>query len=289
MLWIALITTAVGQPVDTANHDGASGCSCVARQYCRGTWVVQETTNFRIWSRLPVEQGTALAEDCEAARAELRKKWFSEESTGIWVPKCEIVVHSTIGEYNQALGCVNDSSVGCTTLKVDGERVVYRRIDLRVDAPDWKTSALPHELTHAVVADCLDRRTLPPWADEGMAALAEPQVKKARRLDRLDLAVRRGNVYRLRDLLKLRQAPSVEYRDAFYGQSVSLVSFLVERETPEAFVRFLQLAGERGHQAALQEVYDFASDDQLEQHWRSWSRNDLQVDSLTATTAKNAR
>ena len=262
----------------TAQTDAAGAeCSCVSRQYCHGTWLVQETPNFRIWSRLPADQATALASYCEANRAEISRKWSGQSPEAAWVPKCEIVVHSTIAEYNRALVCINNQSVGCTTLKIDQGRAVYRRIDLRTDASGWKDSALPHELTHVVAADLFDRSRLPPWIDEGIASLAEPQSKQEERQQALNRAFAAGRTLTIKALLELRQAPGPEFRDAFYGQSVSLVAFLVQSRTSAEFARFVNLALERGEEAALNEVYGIRGVGQLERRWLAWNENGRRI------------
>lgn len=117
MLWAAVILMA-GAPGEVGNAESGARCSCISRRYCHGAWLVQQTPNFRIWSRLPARQATALAEYCEASRTEIHRKWTGQKPEATWVPKCEVVVHSTIAEYNRALSCVNNQSVGCTTLKL---------------------------------------------------------------------------------------------------------------------------------------------------------------------------
>lgn len=59
----------------------------------------------------------------------------------------------------------------------------------------------------------------------------------------------------------------------FYGQSVSLVAFLVDSKTPVDFTRFVTVALEHGEEAALQEVYGIAGAEQLERHWLAWNEN----------------
>jgi hypothetical protein len=45
----------------------------------------------------------------------------------------------------------------------------------------WMTSALPHELTHVVLAEKFTRKQIPRWANEGMAILSEPAARQATR------------------------------------------------------------------------------------------------------------
>ena len=259
MFWIAIVIATASEPSQPV----------VLRECRRGEWFVQETPNFQVWSQLPEHDRQLLAESCEAWRRDFQAEWFGRQSAGCWEPKCQVVVHPTAEGYNRALGRLNDRSVGCTTLKLDEGRVVYRRIDLRADAADWQTSALPHELTHVVIAGYLGRGDLPPWADEGMAALAEPEAKQARRAAALEQSRASGHVYAVRDLLALNQPPRAEYRSAFYGQSVSLVRFLVEREGHEGFVEFLQASASRGQEPALRDVYGIHDAEELERLWQS--------------------
>ena len=271
------------QPRDQS--PGRAASASVSAPCRRGEWLLQETSNFRVWSQLPASEHQALAESCEALRSESQASWFGDAPAGSWEPKCQVVVHPTVQGYNRALGSLNGRSVGCTTLKIDGGRIVYRRIDLRADAPDWQSSALPHELTHVVVAGHLDRGCLAPWADEGMAALAEPVAKQALRVAALGQARSSGRVYGIRELLSLTQPPRPEYRNAFYGQSVSLVRFLVEYASRKQFVEFLEVSAVRGQEPALAEVFGIRDADELEQLWLAWLRSPRAAVAVTTAGA----
>ena len=249
--------------------DCASGCTCR-----RGDRLFQESSNFEVSSHLSDNEHRKLVEECEHVRADLQNLWFRDRDHGPWLPKCRIVVHRTGEAYNRALGLVNDTSVGCTTLKVDGERVVLRHVDLRADASEWRTSTLRHELTHVVVADQVNRATVLPWADEGMAALAEDEPLQARRRKAAQDARSRGKVYSARELLELRTSPHPDYRHAFYGQSVSLAQFLVLRSGHEDFIRFLDISATKSQQAALGDVYGIADAEQLDRLWTAWGKSE---------------
>ena len=98
---------------------------------------------------------------------------------------------------------------------------------------------MAHELTHAILADEFACEELPLWADEGMAVLADPAAKQALHLRNFYHGVRRGWSWRLADFLSDESALSREQIPVFYGQSLSLVKFLVDRKTPADFVSFL--------------------------------------------------
>ena len=238
---------------------GSPWLAAAADIQCRcsqsGAWLIQETANFRVCSLLSEQATGDLGRLCEKWRAAHAAKWLGDGTLGPWTPKCEIVVWRTVNEYSQALGRPGDRSVGCATCQIDGERVVSRRIDLRGDAPDWWRSALPHELTHVVLASRFAGRLLPPWADEGIAVLAEPEFKRAQRAAALEKARRTGLTYRVDQLLNLRTPPEPARRDAFYGQSAELVEFLLSRGSVADLVLLLEKSDAGGLGAALRDVY----------------------------------
>ena len=129
-------------------------------------------------------------------------------------------------------------------------------------------SALPHELTHVVLADRFATRQIPRWADEGMAILSEPAAKQAIRRSAMQRALTRAPRYAAGELVSLAEYPSSDRRDAFYGQSASLVAYLIERESPARFLEFLQLGQKQGFEQALTEIYKFRSLGELDAHWR---------------------
>lgn len=241
---------------DLAKPLSSSGVTEIECRCSRsGRWFIQETTNFRVCSLLTEQQTGDLARLCEKWRAAHAAKWLGDDAPGSWLPRCEIVVWRTVDEYGQALGRPGDRSVGCATCQIDGERIVSRRIDLRGDAPDWWRSALPHELTHVVLADRFAGRLLPPWADEGIAVLAEPEFKRAQRAAALSKARQSGLIYRVDELLNLRTPPEPARRDAFYGQSAELVELLASRGSSADLIRFLETSHLSGYHSALQSVY----------------------------------
>jgi hypothetical protein len=232
-----------------------------------GRWLIRETANFRIYSLPGTAQTEQLPQVCERLREHLQQTWYGK-SQPAWSPKCDIILHPNVGEYAQTLGPGSEQSSGCTSLKLDQGRVTSRRVDLRADALDWNSAALPHELTHVIVADRFSKRQLPRWVDEGMAILAEPEGKQARRYQELRKAIARRAIYQAADLVRMTDYPPAEHRDAFYGQSASLVGFLMEQDSPEKFLNFVELAMDQGYDPAVREVYGMASMAQLQAAWQ---------------------
>jgi hypothetical protein len=171
------------------------------------------------------------------------------------VPQCEIVVHRDLPDYVAYLGPASQQTSGCATIRIDQGRVVMRRIDLCADALDWRTESLPHELTHVVLADRFATRRVSPWADEGIAMLAESPEKRDRRLAALHRVADAGATYTLRDLMDVHTNPEPALRDAFYGQSVALVSLLLQWGTRKQLLEFAEASQTQGPDAALAAVY----------------------------------
>jgi hypothetical protein len=208
----------------------------------------------------------------EALRTRLSTTWGLDPHRSAWMPKCDVVVHPSQAAYGAAIGRAGDASVGSTRIQFDGERVVARRIDLRCDSADWTNAALPHELAHVVLAERFRGRALPPWADEGMAMLCESPAKHEVRLADLQHALQDLSTYSIRELLSLRTPPPPHLRDAFYGQSLALTSWLVERSTPQKFAKFLESCQERDVDQALRTELAIRGIEDLERQWRDWTR-----------------
>ena len=176
-----------------------SGCQC---RQC----YIAETPNFQIRCCTSAERLRELATACERLKARSQTMWLNE-SSGSWQPRCEVVVHSTVGAYSRTLGPGSERTSGCSTVRLHQGRVAERRIDLRSDAEDWLSDTLPHELTHVVLADRFTERRIPAWADEGISMLAETPDKLQRRLNELRSVIVAGHTLRLSRLVSLETAP----------------------------------------------------------------------------------
>jgi hypothetical protein len=266
-----VIFTAVLIPAGTQAADDSAPKSAgkdeVLRSYETQGWLIQETTSFRVVCRPDAADAARLPLACEALRRQLQTTWLGE-AAGDWSPRCEIVVHPTVSGYVKQLGPGSEQSSGCATIDIEKGRVTRRRIDLRADADDWMVSALPHEMTHVIVADRFATRQIPRWADEGIAILSEPAARQGIRRSAMQRALARTPRFSAGDLLALREYPTGERRDAFYGQSASLVAYLIERESPARFIEFLQLGQTQGFESALTEIYQIRSLADLDARWR---------------------
>jgi len=141
-----------------------------------------------------------------------------------------------------------------------------RRIDLRSDSCNPLTAALPHELTHVVLADRFRDRPLPRWADEGIAVMADTAEKQAGHERDLRSAIASGNRIRLESLFNHENYPGGQVA-AFYAHSTSVARWLIQQNSEATFVKFIDRAMEAGYDVALQEVYGLSSVEELERHW----------------------
>jgi len=233
-----------------------------------GSWCVCETDHFSVWGSPAAGNVQQSAKLCESLRESLHETWCAGSSAEQWTSKCVVVLHAKAADYAVAVSQPGTRSVGCTTLQVDQGRVTFRRIDIRCDRSNWSSSALPHELTHVILADRLSGEPLPLWADEGLAVLAESASTQKAREAVLVGAVRQNRTFSVTDLLRQEVLPRPEKRDVFYSQSTALVGLLIERAKPAGFLAYLERARLVGNDAALRECYGVDGVAGLEDLWR---------------------
>ena len=106
--WLWLSLTLV--PLES----GATSTPIEVRSYSVGSWLVIETSNFRIYSRLVEHEAMELAGLCESHRAALQGVWLEHSKVAAWTPKCDVYLHPSSSDYNRALGHVGDRSFGST-------------------------------------------------------------------------------------------------------------------------------------------------------------------------------
>lgn len=232
------------------------------------SWHAVETANFRVLNFGNQAVSPETAEACESLREKLAGQWLGDKDPVAWTPKCDIVLHSTDEGYSREVGSGGRDTVASSLINRKQGRIATRRIDIRATHADWQTRALGHELTHVILADRFVERALPRWVDEGMAILADPADKQGEHLRDLKHALATRDEFRVPELITLADYPQAHRWGAFYGQSASLVKFLVNQGGHERFVRFVELALERGYEKGLRQIYDFGVAD-LERRWHA--------------------
>ncbi|HEX4142552.1 MAG TPA: hypothetical protein VHY91_03305 [Pirellulales bacterium] len=232
-------------------------------------WQVLETANFRIlnYGYQPVD--AQIGQACERMRDALCAKWHAPEGTPAWTPKCDVVLHPNDASYLREVGAGGVTTVASSLVDHKDGSISVRRVDVRSQQSHWQTAALPHELTHVILADCFVGRLVPRWIDEGAALLADPAEKQARHKAELAGAVADRSAFRVIELLTLEDYPAGNRWGAFYGQSLSLVEYLTQQRSTDDFIRFVQLSFDKGYDASLREVYGLTDVADLERCWRS--------------------
>lgn len=230
-------------------------------------WHVTETSNFRVLHNQSPSLAEKVARAAEQARTAAYDKWFSE-ATEDWQPRCELYLHANALDFHRTTG-LPDAMPGVSTIHWDSGRAL-RRIDLRCDAKQWIEAVLPHEVTHAVLAGSFPEQRLAPWADEGIAVLAEPRSKVQLHLRNFSRYDAEDRLFTARQLIHLKAYPEPCWLGPFYAQSVSLVEFLASAKDPQTVIRFLHDGLRDGYETALQRHYgwDF---NELDRRWRGYA------------------
>ena len=137
-----------------------------------------------------------------------------------------------------------------------------------VSADFAPTETARHEIAHIVIRQAVRGPFgVPDWLHEGTAVFAQSQPSPNQR-EALARAVQSGQLLSVRSLSSASSGAQPERVALFYGQSYSLVAFLVESYGEEQFARLFQTFKEGATTAeALEQVYGF-NQDGLENAWR---------------------
>ena len=242
----------LGTVPQRASADEAKTCSAAcrcsvakSRQQCSA-----ECSNFSVRSFLKGPDAADAAQHCEQVCAQLRSDVFGVDESTRWQPKCKVVLHATRQSYLNAVEHGGSQTIGSSTISLSGGRVTQRRIDLLAANPEQGLAALPHELVHVLFADAFPTTAPPKWAEEGLALMMDPADKRARHARDLAAAFRSRSTLPLTRLLVDADYPAASQRAEFYAQSLSLVEFLTQLDSPKQFLRFVKLSTEQGHHRA---------------------------------------
>jgi hypothetical protein len=256
MLWIACSFALISADADVAESPTCAGCQWEA-----------STANFAVRNYHRSHDARQVAAYCERWRAKLQKYWTAGEQPA-WTQKCAVVVHANGASYLTAVGQGGRQTFGSSLIKFGDDRQVARRvIDFRGDSPHG-LAAVPHEMTHVVLADLLDGRQPPRWADEGMAILADSHEKQMLHERDLSSGLASRMAFRVGELIAIDAYPHPSRIPAFYGQSASLTACLAKRDDPAKFVEFLRRSFDDGYDKALHDVYHLENIAELEQLWQ---------------------
>jgi len=177
-----------------------------------------KTANFVVTA--PTEMmARVMAHEAEHHRKELAKKWLRAELPA-WTKPCAL-------NYTRALGATNGATTFTFGRKAGAPTLETAEMELRGEFLKVLETALPHEVTHTVLASHL-KRPIPRWADEGIALQAESPQSHADHDVKVRELLNAGRGVRLRVLFRMTDYP----KDVMvaYAQGHSVVRFLLTRE-----------------------------------------------------------
>lgn len=237
--------------------------------------------NFLVRSPANGPAAREVASLCEQARTEVHATWFGEPAKTTWRPTCEIVVHRESKSYLAAVGWAGVQTQGSSAVRFRRQEVLSRRIDLLLDAHGELPDCVSHEVAHMVLADRFAGKPLPRWADEGIASWSDSPAKRARYREELYRAARQQRLLPLVQLLTTDRYPSGDMA-VFYGQSVVLVDYLLERGSTADLIDFIETVRQRGYDTALRQIYRIDGVGELERLYRGFVYERLRSDGTLA-------
>ncbi len=238
------------------------------KRFRSGQWNVIQTPNSKIFYGT---RGAKVAEEISARVENDRKKCLQNINCSIanWSIPLEVYVHDSAEQYarvtKQGPGSPGHSQVG-----VDRGRITSRRIDLRYDGSDAGNAIFPHENVHVCIADRFNDKPLPRWADEGCAVLYEPSQKAAAHIENL----RDKKLFPLKTLMTMPDYPPGPQWPIFYGESVAISSFLIQKKDFNHLLSFIEEAQNSGYDSALKKYYGLTFMD-LEKQFKQWLDKEL--------------
>lgn len=209
---------------------------------------------------------------CESLRRQLVELWQNAGELPSWNPVCEVQVHRSRAAYIDAVGPIGAHTLGSSLIQLDRGRTVSRRIDVLME-PNGDLPALPHELTHIVLAECFGGNQPPHWLDEAAAMLADTKQKQSLHERDCRQALQQGTALPLSQILRLEQFTSPDQMPAFYGQSASLMRYLCQQGDLAKVTRFGIDATEHGYDQALSKHYGISNVEELERRWKHYAFN----------------
>lgn len=158
----------------------------------------------------------------------------------------------------------------------------YHAVTIRSSRDKTLNVILPHELTHALIADEFGTR-LPEWADEGVACYQDGSELSGKRRHTLARFARTAQWPSLEGVLRQQKYQSDDH--AFFTVASSVTEFLLERDSPKTFFAFAIEGKEKGWSFAAQTHYGFRSLRELESKWQEWAVQSLQPGSEARRSA----
>ena len=221
----------------------------------------EDPRNFVVYGTT-TENGLRIVRAAEMHRRAIAKLWLGKELPN-WTKQCPIRV--TIG---------GEAASGATSFSFAAGFNI-QGMQLSGSIQDVIENRLPHEVTHAVIADHF-RKPIPRWADEGIAILSERTDEQKRHDQVCKEMLKQGRAIRISSLFGM-----TEYsRDATvtYAEGYSVVHFLMGLKGRAPLLEFVKTGMSDGWELAAKRWYDFESVSALEHAWIESLRHDSDED-----------
>lgn len=217
------------------------------------------TANFRT-SAPSRELAEKFGDMAEHYRREKATEWLGETMPN-WNQRCPLKVEIRTKDAG-----------GATTFTFGGgggrSGVLSQSMHIYGEQKQLLDSVLPHEVTHTVLAYHFGQ-AVPRWADEGGSVLSENENECFSHDIRCRELLNGGRGIPLRVLFTLKEYP----RDMIvvYAQGYSICDYLINQHGGRAkFLKFVRTGmknDNRNWEAAVRDVYNFKSVDDLQETW----------------------
>ncbi len=199
-----------------------------------------------------------IGEAAEQSRTTLARSWL-DRPLGDWNFRCRIEVE-----------CRDEDGSGWTNYELLGGNVIRIGIEMQGSPDRLMDYVLPHEITHAILVTALGK-TLPRWADEGAAMIAEAQSEQIRQRLVAEQLLKTGQAISFRKFLELEKYPQEKSRMfAFYAQSHSVTEYLIAHGGRSRFLAFVRDGAAGDWDGAIERHYRLTGVEALESAWSEW-------------------
>ena len=210
-----------------------------------------ESRNFVVVGNITQQTGFRIEQAAEQYRREFARIWLGKELP-TWTKLCPINVNIR-----------EDGGSGATSFSFD-PRFQIQAMHLTGTLSSILDCQLPHEVTHAVIADGF-RRPIPRWADEGIAITNENSNSQIRHAHMCRLILSEGRALRLKSFFE-----TTDYlKDTMvtYAEGYSVVRFLIGLKGRAPVLEFVKSGMKDGWEFAAKHWYEFDSLDAMEKAW----------------------
>lgn len=140
--------------------------------------LAEESNNF-------VLHGAKNVKALEWWRIKIHNELFGEDPPKKWPFKCHFYVYKDINvaKKDSRYGPSANKSYGLTRCTLVDDELREIEIHIRMDAPDWENTVLPHEIAHAILR--FKYGVIPVYIDEGVAMYAESSKSIATRISKI--------------------------------------------------------------------------------------------------------